>query len=47
LQSDILEFFFVTGVLIAIGVAIYPLGWGNKEVQDACSDLSGPYVLGK
>lgn len=30
-----------------VGVAFYPLGWGNKEVQDACADQSGPYELGK
>ncbi|ODN06145.1 Lipoma HMGIC fusion partner [Orchesella cincta] len=40
---------FFSGFLIIIGVALYPLGWGNKEVQDACSDesdQSGPYYLG-
>ncbi|CAL8147640.1 unnamed protein product [Orchesella dallaii] len=37
---------FFSGLLIVIGVAFYPLGWGNKEVQDACGDQSGPYYLG-
>ncbi|OXA58234.1 Lipoma HMGIC fusion partner [Folsomia candida] len=39
-----------SGLLIVVGVALYPLGWGNKEVQDACDDgvmQSGPYQLGK
>jgi hypothetical protein len=37
----------ISALLIVIGVALYPLGWGNKEVLDACADESGPYQLGK
>lgn len=39
-------FCFIPGLLIAVGVALYPLGFGNKEVQDACEEQSGPYKLG-
>ena len=40
-------FFGFSGLLISLGVALFPIGWGNKEVLDACNDESGPYYLGK
>jgi Lipoma HMGIC fusion partner-like protein len=34
-------------MLIAIGLALYPMGWDNIEVLQACGGVSKPYQLGK
>ncbi|XP_041375504.1 LHFPL tetraspan subfamily member 6 protein-like [Gigantopelta aegis] len=34
------------GLLIGGGLGIYPNGWNNPEVQQACGPGSGPYCLG-
>ncbi|XP_026684215.1 LHFPL tetraspan subfamily member 6 protein-like isoform X2 [Diaphorina citri] len=33
-------------LMISIGVAVYPLGWDNPEMKEACGGLSSPYKLG-
>ncbi|CAB3382500.1 Hypothetical predicted protein [Cloeon dipterum] len=46
-MAKIVGFFqFLSAVLIAVGVALYPLGWDNIEVQQACGGQSKPYQLG-
>ncbi|KAE9553742.1 hypothetical protein FO519_003052 [Halicephalobus sp. NKZ332] len=37
----------VAAVLVAIGCVLYPLGWDNQEVLDACGSMSGRYILGE
>lgn len=34
-------------MLIAVGLALYPMGWDNIEVLQACGGVSKPYHLGK
>ncbi|XP_076363238.1 LHFPL tetraspan subfamily member 6 protein-like isoform X1 [Tachypleus tridentatus] len=36
----------LTAVLILIGGAIYPNGWGTREVQEVCGGISDSYFLG-
>ncbi|KAF5305490.1 hypothetical protein FQA39_LY01581 [Lamprigera yunnana] len=37
---------FTSVLLVITGVAIYPLGWDNREVQEACGNNSHVYKLG-
>lgn len=37
--------FIISALLVCTGWAIYPLGWGAKEVQDACGE-SDSYKIG-
>ena len=36
----------VAGFLIALACALFPHGWGSKEVQDVCGGTSDSYRLG-
>uniref|UniRef100_A0A914XKY0 Lipoma HMGIC fusion partner-like protein n=1 Tax=Plectus sambesii TaxID=2011161 RepID=A0A914XKY0_9BILA len=36
----------LAAVCVGIGCILYPLGWDNKEVRDACGPHSGQYLLG-
>uniref|UniRef100_A0A914Y2T7 Uncharacterized protein n=1 Tax=Panagrolaimus superbus TaxID=310955 RepID=A0A914Y2T7_9BILA len=37
----------VAAVCVSCGCLLYPLGWDNQEVRDACGPLSGRYFLGE
>uniref|UniRef100_A0A914EF79 Uncharacterized protein n=1 Tax=Acrobeloides nanus TaxID=290746 RepID=A0A914EF79_9BILA len=37
----------VAAVGISSGCVIYPLGWDNPEIRDACGTYSGRYLLGE
>ncbi|KAI1717604.1 lipoma HMGIC fusion partner-like protein [Ditylenchus destructor] len=37
----------VAAIAVSSGCVIYPLGWDNREVRDACGSRSNPYVLGE
>ncbi|XP_076057545.1 LHFPL tetraspan subfamily member 6 protein-like [Oratosquilla oratoria] len=37
---------FIAGLLVAAGGALYPLGWDNREVREACNGTSAAYQLG-
>ncbi|XP_070213117.1 LHFPL tetraspan subfamily member 6 protein-like [Littorina saxatilis] len=36
----------IAGLLMGGGVAVYPLGWGSREVQRVCGFISSPFELG-
>jgi len=36
----------LAGLLVSGGIVAYPLGWGSREVMEACSEASAPYQLG-
>lgn len=37
---------FVSALLVSGGVALYPIGWDNREVRDCCGTSSHVYRLG-
>uniref|UniRef100_A0A8D8X4D5 Lipoma HMGIC fusion partner homolog n=1 Tax=Cacopsylla melanoneura TaxID=428564 RepID=A0A8D8X4D5_9HEMI len=37
---------FIAAALVLVGVAIYPMGWDNREVRESCGNLSNVYKLG-
>jgi len=37
----------VTGGFIAVGCLLYPLGWNNAEVVEACGALAHRYSWGQ
>jgi hypothetical protein len=40
------QLLLMLAISIAVGCLLYPLGWDNREVRDACGQLSGKYLLG-
>ena len=38
---------YITGLLMATGMAIYPNGWKSPEIQQACGFTSHSYRLGE
>lgn len=36
----------LTGILVLVGSALYPMGWNNVEVRQVCGESSGSFVLG-
>uniref|UniRef100_A0A7E4V2T6 Lipoma HMGIC fusion partner-like protein n=1 Tax=Panagrellus redivivus TaxID=6233 RepID=A0A7E4V2T6_PANRE len=36
----------VAAIFVSAGCLVYPLGWENRQVKDACGELSGKYLLG-
>ncbi|XP_022662730.1 lipoma HMGIC fusion partner-like isoform X2 [Varroa destructor] len=36
----------VAGLFVAAGLGLYPLGYGNPQVKEACGDISEPFHLG-
>lgn len=36
----------LSAILVTGGCIIYPLGWKNREVKDACGESAGPFLLG-
>ena len=37
----------ICAIILFLGIAIYPVGWENREVREACGNFSGIYKLGK
>lgn len=38
---------FVAAIIVSLGLAVYPLGWNNREVLESCGNSSQAYKLGK
>lgn len=38
---------FLSAILVSLGLAVYPLGWSNREMQESCGNSSQAYKLGK
>lgn len=38
---------YVAAIMVSLGLAVYPLGWNNREVQESCGNASQAYKLGE